>query len=425
MTYRDLTPETVIEYVKLNTKIFPENTVLEVYEIGGGEDDGDGFVNHVYRVWDPSGKSVILKQAKPYFKIFGTGTRLTVDRNQRESEIIKLRTAITPEYLPEMYHVDPENNLFIYEDCGRLKIMRFELTRGKSFPKFAKQMGEFLGKSNFYTSEIYLDQKAHKALEVKFMNPEMRVIMETILFLRESFVEGDLRTMNAEVDLNHLAMADLLWEKRELRVELLKLRGIFMRKSECLVHGDLHTSNIMLDENEMKIIDMEYPFMGPSSADTGYLAGNFIYEYIAWYHHTEGTKTSRKAYRKEILGYLRDLIKEYYRTYSECWDKDAKPLYKEYTEYRDYLLRNYIKEVCGFTGCQIIGRVGAMAPLPDFDVIEDISSRNCARRLALLIADALVMKREEVESVEDIISIVESVAKGYFKVMKELRKHHL
>lgn len=419
MSYKDLTPSTVIEYIKANTDIFPAAAKLEVYEVGGGEDDGDGFVNHIYRVWDESGRSVILKQAKPYLKLFGEGAPLTAKRNQLESEMIKLRTAITPEYLPEMYHLDPNNNLFIYEDCGRLKIMRFELTKGKRFPKFPQQMGEFLAKSNFYTSEIYLDQVAHKVLACKFMNPEMRVIMETILFLRESFIEGEVDLPPG--DPNHLVMSDLLWEKRELRVELLKLRGIFMKKSECLVHGDLHTSNIMIDENEMKIIDMEYPFMGPSSSDSGYLLGNLIYEYIAWFHHDEGTKASRKAYRQEILGYIRDFISEYQRVYCASWDQDAKPMYREYTEYRDELLRTYIKEVCGFAGCQIISRVGNIVPLPDFDVIKNPVSRNCARRLSLLIADALVMKREEMESVEDIISLIETITYRYFDVMKALK----
>jgi len=424
MSYKDLTPKKVLEYIKTATTIFPEDATLDVYEVGGGEDDGDGFVNHVYRIWDETGKSVILKQAKPYLKIFGEAAPLTTRRNQIESEIIKLRTAITPEYLPEMFHVDPTNNLFIYEDCGRLKIMRFELTKGKSFPQFPRQIGEFIAKSNFYTSEIYLDQIAHKALESKFMNPEMRVIMETILFLRESFIDESLHRTSGG-DPNHIAMSDLLWDKRELRVELLKLRGIFMKKSECLVHGDLHTSNIMIDENEMKIIDMEYPFMGPLSSDTGYLAGNLIYEYIAWYHHPEGTKESRKAYRKEILGYIREMINEYQRIYCECWDKDAKPMYREYTEYREYILQNYIKEVCGFTGCQIVSRVGGIVSLPDFDVLQNPVSRNCARRLSLLIADALIMKRDEMESVDDIIGLIETITYRYFDVMKELKGRDL
>ncbi|MGL4606271.1 MAG: S-methyl-5-thioribose kinase [Eubacteriaceae bacterium] len=425
MAYRDLTPETAIEYIQMNTDIFDKNSMLEVYEIGGGEDDGDGFVNHVYRIWDNTGKSVILKQAKPYLKVFGEAAALGADRNWRESEIIKLRSAITPEYLPKMYHVDPKNNLFIYEDCGRLKIMRFELTKGKYFPEFPRQIGEFIAKSNFYTSEIYLDQTAHKALEVKFINPEMRIIMETMLFLRDSFVEAELKIPLEVGDPNHVAMGNLLWSKRELRVELLKLREIYMKKSECLIHGDLHTSNIMIDKNEMKIIDMEYPFMGPYSADSGYLAGNIIYEYIAWYHHTEGDKNSRKKYRAEMLTYLREMINEYRRVFSECWDKDAKDIYRDYFELRDYLLENYVKEVCGFAGCQIISRVGSVVPLPDFDVIQDISSRNCARRLALLIADNLVMKRNEVTSVEGMIDLIEGTTKKYFKVMKELRQFNL
>jgi len=422
MSYKDLTPSRVIEYIKTSTGIFPAGASLEVYEIGGGEDDGDGFVNHIYRVWDESGKSVILKQAKPYLKLFGEVAPLTTKRNQLESEIIKLRAAITPDYLPEMYHLDPDNNLFIYEDCGRLRIMRFELIKGKHFPKFAKQMGEFLAKSNFYTSEIYLDQIAHKALTCKFMNPEMRIIMETILFLRESFIEGEVDLPPG--DPSHLAMSDLLWEKRELRVELLKLRGIFMKKSECLVHGDLHTSNIMIDQSEMKIIDMEYPFMGPSSSDTGYLLGNLLYQYIAWFHHEEGSKASRKAYRKEILDTIRDLVNEYQRVYCACWDQDAKPMYREYTEYRDDLLKTYLKEVCGFTGCQIVSRVGGIVPLPDFDAIKNPLSRNCARRLSLLIADALIMKREEIESVDDIIALIETITYRYFDVMKALKNRN-
>jgi 5-methylthioribose kinase len=59
-------------------------------------------------------------------------------------------------------------------------------------------------------------------------------------------------------------------------------------------------------------------------------------------------------------------------------------------------------------------------PLPDFDVIKNPVSRNCARRLSLLIADALVMKREEMESVEDIISLIETITYRYFDVMKAL-----
>lgn len=422
MAYKNLTPDTVIEYLRKQTRLFSEQDQLEVYEIGGGEDDGDGFVNHLYRIWNEKGQSVILKQAKPYLKIFGEGAPLTTQRNQTEAEIIKLRRAITPQYLPEMYHVDRENNLFVYEDCSRLKIMRFELTKGKSFPLFPRQMGEFLAKSNFYTSEIYLDQIAHKALEVKFMNPEMRTIMESILFLRNAFMKDADLPLMPDPHPSHAIMSDLFWDKREIRVELLKLRGIFMRKSECLVHGDLHTSNIMIDETEMKIIDMEYPFMGPASADAGYLIGNLIYGYIAWYYHSEKTDEGRNDYRQEILSYIREMMKVYRRVFTECWQTDAKATYRDYPEYRDYLLKVHLKEACGFAGCQIVSRVSSFVSLPDFDVLTDVSKRNDARRLALLIADSLIMKRDDVKEINDFINLIEDVTKRYLKVMFIINK---
>jgi len=85
MSYRDLTPETVIEYIMNHTDIFPVGAVLDVYEVGGGEDDGDGFVNHIYRVWDRAGQSVILKQAKPHMRALGEIAKLTTKRKSDRS----------------------------------------------------------------------------------------------------------------------------------------------------------------------------------------------------------------------------------------------------------------------------------------------------------------------------------------------------
>jgi 5-methylthioribose kinase len=83
-------------------------------------------------------------------------------------------------------------------------------------------------------------------------------------------------------------------------------------------------------------------------------------------------------------------------------------------------LKNYLQESCGFAGCQIASRVGAYVALPDFDVLDD-SGRNCARRLSLIIADALIMKRESIESADDIIHLIKTITKRYFKVMKLLQ----
>lgn len=416
MTYQDLDFETVKTYLAERTDLFPREADLRVYEYGRNEQDGDGYVNHIYRVWDENtGKSVVVKQAKPYIKAFGAGrVPLETDRNITETAIVKLRSAIVPQYVPRLYHADPDNYLYACEDCGHLAVMRYELCKGRSYPFFPRQIGEYMAKCNFYTSELYLDPITHKELECRFVNPHMRRIMETILFSRESFVSEEVLAELVR-DPVHQAASDYFWDKGELRLELLKLRDIYMKKSECLQHGDLHTSNIMIGPGEMRVFDMEYTHMGPYSADAGYLGGNLLYAYIAWFYHKTGTERSRAEYRYEMLSYLRDMVAEYMRNFTECWIRDARKIFREAHAYRNFLFSNYVREMCGFMGSQIISRVGGLAELPDFDAIEDPYDRNQARVLALILSYYLVMDREKMRSVDDIIDLVQRVAGKFAK----------
>jgi 5-methylthioribose kinase len=410
MSYLDLDTDKVKRYVLERAGLFRSGENLAVRELGRNEADGDGYVNHVYRVWNDEGDSVIVKQAKPYLKIFGEGVfPMPVDRNRSEIDIIKIRSAIVPQYIPKLLHEDRENNLYICEDCGRLDIMRFGLSRGHRYPFFPKMMGEFIARCNFYTSEIYIDQGIHKELAVNFTNARMSLVMETILFLRKTVFDGIPLEREAPDPL-HKTISDLFWSKRDVRIELMKLRDVYMKKHECLVHGDLHTSNTMISGNEMKIIDMEYTHMGPFSSDSGYLLGNLVYTYDTWFYHAEWTEEKRARYREEILGYIKDVLLEYLRVFSECWERDAKEIYREYPEYLKSLFEAYLKETCGFIGSQIAGRVGGYVETYDFDVLADPSRRNRARAIAMATAYNLIMRREEAASPDDIVSIVRETA---------------
>ncbi|MEG0075902.1 MAG: phosphotransferase [Eubacterium sp.] len=420
--YKDLNKENIVDYLKECAHYFAPEAVLHVYEIGGCEEDGDGFVNFLYRVWDENGKSVIVKQAKTYYKAFGEGVGpFVIDRNALEADVMRIKSAITPEYIPEVYDVDLENHIYLCEDCSHLRILRFELMKGKKFPKFPKQIGEFIAKSNFYTSEIYLDAVVHKELQTKFMNPKMRLIFEIGLFLRdESAIEWNDPHDDPSADQERLSMGDAPWKSKAFRTEMLKLREIHMKKNECLVHGDLHTSNIMIDENEAKVIDMEYMFMGASSSDSGYLMGSILYEYIRWFYMPGYSEEFCADFRQTILDNMTELIHTYFDVYTDCWKKDAKPTYRDYDDYRDYILHEYLQEMCGFMGCQIISRVGKMVPLPDFDTIEDRDDRNEACRLSLIIGNYLIMHREEMETIEDIIDVIVKMTKSYRAMIKVL-----
>lgn len=417
MIYLDLSPETVKSYLAERTGLFDENAVLSVRELDRNEYDGDGYVNFIYRVQDEkSGKSLIVKQAKPYLKAFGEGrVPLDVGRNATEAAILKLRSAIVPHYVPGVYFTDAGNNLYICEDCGHLAVMRYELCRGRSFPFFPAQIAEYMAKCNFYTSELYLDPITHKELACRFVNPHMRNVMEKILFSQESIASEEVLASIIRDPL-HEAISGFFWDKAELRIELLKLRDIYMKKSECLQHGDLHTSNIMIGSGTIKIFDMEYTHMGPFSADAGYLGGNLIYPYIEWFYRKEGTERWRAEYRYEMLSYLREMVREYFRVFTECWERDARALFRGVEEYRQSLFNSYIQEMCGFMGSQIISRVGGLSELPDFDAIEDLRDRNQARMLALLIAYYLIMNREKMRSADDILDMVQRLAGQFAKL---------
>ena len=282
MDYQNLTAESVIPYIKQETRLFPDNVILKSYEIGinGSTADGDGFINFVFRVWDEvTNRSVIVKQARNYARTFNTTRdiqmRYLPERNTIEAEILKIKYAITPEYIPKIYWVDAANHLYICEDCSDLKILRFEMMAGHAPEKVPYMIGELVAKNNFYTSELYLSPDLHQKLTAHFANPEMRNLFETILFLHDEHPLGDPHS-DPNVDPIRLAMGDIPWKSHAFRTEMLKLRHIYMAKSECLIHSDLHTSNIMIDDDHLKTIDMEYAFVGPCSADAGYLIGNFI-----------------------------------------------------------------------------------------------------------------------------------------------------
>lgn len=421
----DLNKQNVIEYVKTHTDFFAPDAVLKSYEFGEGEDDGDGFINFIYRVWEENGASVIVKQAKDRYKRFGDNlnTPFVQERNATEAALMRLKHAIVPEYIPEVYYVDQENHIFICEDAGfDCKILRYETMKGNTYENVGARIGEFVAKCNFYTSEIYLEPDQHQELEAAFINPQQRKIFQSVLFLHdESAITVKEGAEETPKDPVRVAMGEIPWTSREFRTEMLKLRHIHMKKPECLVHGDLHTSNVLLNDHRMKIIDAEYSYMGPLSGDSGYLLGSMLYEYLRWFYLPAYGEEKSASMRCYALKMMFDYLTSYLTNYKACWDQDARFTYKGYHEYRDYVCDTWFHEVMGFTGCQIIGRVGAMVPLDDLETIPDQENQYEACRIAILIGQYLIMHREEMNTPEDFIKIVIELTDRYQKLFQSAK----
>lgn len=163
-----LTKENVAAYVDSRLDFFDITGEVRVSAIGEGskEEDGDGFINFVFRVSD--GKhNVIVKQSTHNSRV-GASFSLDINRYKLEYDSLILRKAICPEFVPAVYDIDTENRVFITEDVSHLKISRFQLLKGVQFPLLGEHIGRYMAANNFFTSEYYLDARTFRDLSVHF-----------------------------------------------------------------------------------------------------------------------------------------------------------------------------------------------------------------------------------------------------------------
>lgn len=410
-----LNKDNILDYIKNKTDLIDED-IIKISEIGEGnpDEDGDGYVNFIYKI-SCKNKSFIIKQARPYIKTIGTKSKVPVTRNRLEYETFKLRASIVPEYVPEIYYQDIDNNIFIMEDVSYLKILRFQLCKMRPFYNFPKQCAEYLASSNFYTSELFLDTEMYRSLLSSFMNSEMRSIMENVAFIRGHF---ELDYLSADKDLIHIS--EFIWSDKKVILECYKLRDIFMKNCECLIHGDLHTSNIFIGPDDMKIIDMEYTFMGPASYDMGYLLGNFISQYSATSFKVHEDSLHIKKFKSYLLSAMKELYHFYLFYFNSYFDKDAKAEYKNVCGYKEYLSLKFLHEMLGFAATANINRITSFAAFPDFDVISNETCRNNARALSLLISRHIILNRTNYNNMDDVINDMIKIEITYKNQIKSM-----
>ena len=100
---------------------------------------------------------------------------------------MKICAAIVPDLIPKLYDCDEENRVFITEDVSYLRISRFQLLKGVTYPKLADQIARYMAATQFYTSEYYLDTKRFRDLSVHFkIRLDDLLIRNLLHFPRES-----------------------------------------------------------------------------------------------------------------------------------------------------------------------------------------------------------------------------------------------
>lgn len=395
-----ITLDNITEYVIEKLPFFGMHGDIVTSQIGDGtlEEDGDGFINFVFRISD--GKyHLILKQASLNTRV-DIPFPVDINRYKLEYESMMLRRAIVPEHVPEIYLIDKENKIFIMEDVSRLKIARFQLVKNVTYPKLADHMARYLAGNNFYTSEYYLPAEDFRNLTVHFMNHTMRNIMDNIMF---NTAYDEDHPIGSQLDPAFREFSYRVCSDPKVVLSRQRLRHMYMTKGECFIHGDLHTSNIFAGPDETMVIDMEYTFCGPISYDLGYFLANIIAEFCSASFRPFDTEEERSAFKEYCLVTTRDMYLKFCDYFCSYWDEDAKPEYKNVPGLQNDFRYTTLHEFIAYAASVLLSRTVSPVGFPDFDVIEDPVAKHNAKCLCITLCKLFLNKWERYSSIDEIM----------------------
>jgi len=394
----------------------PENIALIRAEIGGMPDAwtideiGDGNVNMIFRLAGPFGQ-VLIKQAVPYLRCVGESWPLSLRRNFFERKALEAHAACAPEYLPRVLCFDDASASMVMEFLGDHIILRKGVMRGIRYPKFAEQISDYMAKTLFFTSDLFLPAAQKKEQMQRFCeNIDLCKITEDLIFTDPYRVADKNRWTSPELD----GVAKSFTEDAELKVAITELKAKFLTSAEALIHGDLHTGSIMVNQHETKVIDPEFAFYGPMGFDVGLLLANF---FLAYYSQA-GLACNPAQYEDWLLEQVEQIWSGFERKFSASWDTH---LHGDYLPARlltpdsrdqvvgrvraDYLARLW-DDSLGFAASEMIRRILGLAHVADMDEISDPKARALCEARALYAARKLLVERDEYCNVSQTLDMI-------------------
>ncbi|MDC7287667.1 S-methyl-5-thioribose kinase [Blautia schinkii] len=379
-TYFLMNADDAIEYAKVKV---PQKQ----WDVGSMtcKEIGDGNLNYVFKVADAKGNSVIIKQAGRIARI-SEDMKLDPDRNRIESEILELQGKLAAGYVPEIYFYDTVMSACGMQDLSDHAIMRTAMLEHKIYPKFSEQISTFMAQVLMGTTDIVMDHQEKKALQRKFINPELCDISEALVYTEP---------YNDELHRNHVfpPIADFVKEKlyddEELHCEVAKLKMDFMTRAQSLIHGDLHTGSIFINEETTMVFDPEFCFYGPMGYDIGNVIANMIF---AWVNGDAYGEKEFCAWVESVIVDVINLTMEKLKAYYEEHVTDTLCKNKAYER---YYLDTILADTAAVTGLELNRRIVGMANVKDITTIEDEAKRARGEKICITAAIDFIKNRDQ------------------------------
>ena len=385
-------------------------------ELGGSPDGwrideiGDGNVNLIFRVTGTSGQ-VLVKQAVPYLRCVGESWPLSLRRNFFEFTALSEHAKVAPELLPKVFAFDDASAAMVMEFLGEHIILRKGVMQGIRYPRFAEHITDYMAKTLFFTSDLFLSAGEKKAkMKVFCDNVDLCKITEDLIFTDPYRVAEKNRWTSPGLD----NLAREFAEDAELKVAISSLKAKFLTAGEALIHGDLHTGSIMVSQTETKVIDPEFAFYGPMGFDVGLLLANFFLGYFS----QAGLATNPPDYEQWLLDQVAEIWTKFEQKFSALWDGELRGDYlparlltpdtgRQVVEVvrRDYLARLF-DDSLGFAATEMIRRILGLAHVADMDDIKDVEARARSEARALRAARELLVHHRKYTRIAEVLELM-------------------
>jgi len=357
---------------------------------------GDGNMNLVFDLQGPAG-AMVVKQSLPYIRSVGESWPFPIGRIGFEHDALIMQQRLAPGRVPEVYHFDATRAFIAMERLAPHIILRKGLVRGIRYPLLARQMGGFMARSLFLSSDLSQSTVAKKASMARFAgNAELCATTEDVIFTGPYWDAPLNRWTRPYLD---GAVAALRADPGAVAAAA-ELKLVFRTATEALIHGDLHTGSIMVSADDTKVIDPEWAFFGPMGFDLGALIGNLLLAYFSQPGHATAAD-DRVDYAHWILSQVEAIWSEFAGEFVGLWhgmpgetlppDQSCDgPAMEQVMRGR---LAAILADTAGFAGAKMIRRIIGISHVEDFEAIEPPRLRAQCEGRALACARELMVDR--------------------------------
>jgi 5-methylthioribose kinase len=380
---------------------------------------GDGNLNLVFIVEGPAG-SVCVKQALPYVRAAGPSWPMSPERAFFEHSYYQAVAPHTEGLIPRIHHYDPELYCIVMERLSPHIILRQGLMSGRIYPRVARDIGEFVARATFFTSDLAwpFERKMDGMATFAANKPLVRITVD-LIFKDPYFAAARNRHTSPQLD----AIVRDIHCDGPLKLAAARLGQRFLTETQALVHGDLHSGSVMATADDSRVIDPEFAFYGPIGFDLGAFFGNLL---LSWYsqpgHVTRDD--DRVAYRDWLLQQTRIFWETFRMRFLALWEQHGKGDVFPQAMFataddaarlesaRNRFLDSLFADMLGFGACKMIRRILGFAHVIDFERIQDTTLRAECEAGALAMARLLLTHPEQFDSIGDVIDGVPRAARS-------------